>query len=520
MDPMQHDAAGGVFERAGMRRYPVMVVSSPPPGQTQRPQDALSPHGRHTYHVEVESRPRGTAAKHLTPETDSRARALWEDDMRMAAELAHTRGGIEAASVSLDALRQHSPSSITSPSAREASRLERDRELERDLEREREIQRERERARERELEFEKLRARERERERQWERERNELRRVLQEHQHRLQQEAAIRQPAAQSMLSPRHMPAAAQPSQQNGHHSWRMSPPPLPSRPGAHLPFAMAASDMVHGRGAAEVGGVSAGGHLNGVPSRSTRPEDVMYATVKSVRSRLTKFYHMYAPHKAERVDAIVESFIDRGSSAQALAELNQELRETYGNDLHSFPDTQGHASTLLATYHGHAHSHHEASPGATILDRYLQGQHQHHPYQHHQSTHSSNTLPPSLQPAYNQHVNTPSPSSLLAHASQIASDYTPSSSRSGAAAVSADSLRQAGLLRPSPVTTRESKVLGDVLQEMQFRQEQLRLDGDAHHYAATQERSPGGGGAGVGWARDLEALGHSYQSAYLQQLK
>jgi hypothetical protein len=205
---------------------------------------------------------------------------------------------------------------------------------------------------------------------------------------------------------------------------------------------------------------------------------------------------------------------------------------------------------------------------------------------------------------------------------------------RSGAAAVSADSLRQAGLLRPSPVTTRESKVeskratsnhtsstnssttvlstclclchlslrscrvaylclrtsacayqlpassacllrvsllsarvfgrgrvssdtrgrilgragrgtdrhahdwaalaprgalpllctcaqvLGDVLQEMQFRQEQLRLDGDAHHYAATQERSPGGGGAGVGWARDLEALGHSYQSAYLQQLK
>ena len=70
--------------------------------------------------------------------------------------------------------------------------MERDRELERDLEREREIQRERERARERELEFEKLRARERERERQWERERNELRRVLQEHQHRLQQEAAIR----------------------------------------------------------------------------------------------------------------------------------------------------------------------------------------------------------------------------------------------------------------------------------------------------------------------------------------
>ena len=51
-----------------------------------------------------------------------------------------------------------------------------------------------------------------------------------------------------------------------------------------------------------------------------------MYATIKSVRTRLIKFYRMYAPHKAERVDAIVESFIDRGSSAQALAELNQEV--------------------------------------------------------------------------------------------------------------------------------------------------------------------------------------------------
>jgi hypothetical protein len=51
-----------------------------------------------------------------------------------------------------------------------------------------------------------------------------------------------------------------------------------------------------------------------------------MYATVKSVRSRLTNFYHIFAPHKAERVDAIVESFIDRGSSAQALEELNQEV--------------------------------------------------------------------------------------------------------------------------------------------------------------------------------------------------
>ena len=41
----------------------------------------------------------------------------------MAAELAHARGGIEAASVShaWDAIQQHSPSSITSPSTRVSS---------------------------------------------------------------------------------------------------------------------------------------------------------------------------------------------------------------------------------------------------------------------------------------------------------------------------------------------------------------------------------------------------------------
>ena len=83
----------------------------------------------------------------------------------------------------------------------EASRLERererDREWERELKKQRERERERERDRERELEFEKLRARERER--QWELEREERRMAyqiqileLQEHQNRLQQEAAIR----------------------------------------------------------------------------------------------------------------------------------------------------------------------------------------------------------------------------------------------------------------------------------------------------------------------------------------
>ena len=66
-------------------------------------------------------------------------------------------------------------------------------------------------------------------------------------------------------------------------------------------------------------------------------------------------------------------------------------------------------------------------------------------------------------------------------------------------------------------------QALGDVLLEMQSRQEHLRLqrDGLAHISAGTQERFPDGDRevvAGAGWAQDLRALGHTYQSAYLQQ--
>ena len=83
----------------------------------------------------------------------------------------------------------------------EASRLERereqererDREWERELKKQRERERERERETERDLEFEKLSARERELEREERRMAYQIQRLeLHEHQHRLQQEAAIR----------------------------------------------------------------------------------------------------------------------------------------------------------------------------------------------------------------------------------------------------------------------------------------------------------------------------------------
>ena len=42
-------------------------------------------------------------------------RALWEDDMRMAAELAQAGGDIEAANVALDSIKQRTTSSFASP---------------------------------------------------------------------------------------------------------------------------------------------------------------------------------------------------------------------------------------------------------------------------------------------------------------------------------------------------------------------------------------------------------------------
>jgi|LauGreDrversion2_3_1035106.scaffolds.fasta_scaffold238945_1 hypothetical protein len=42
-------------------------------------------------------------------------RALWEDDIRMAAELAQAGGDIEAANVALDSNKQRTTSSFSSP---------------------------------------------------------------------------------------------------------------------------------------------------------------------------------------------------------------------------------------------------------------------------------------------------------------------------------------------------------------------------------------------------------------------
>lgn len=47
---------------------------------------------------------------------------------------------------------------------------------------------------------------------------------------------------------------------------------------------------------------------------------------VKNLRARLTSFYQRFAPHKLARVEAIVASFVSRGSSSEALSHLNDEV--------------------------------------------------------------------------------------------------------------------------------------------------------------------------------------------------
>ena len=66
---------------------------------------------------------------------------------------------------------------------------------------------------------------------------------------------------------------------------------------------------------------------------------------VANLRARLTCFYLSHAPQKIARVDAIVSAFISRGSSQQALQDLNEELLETYGFDLDSTQSFVSHGT-------------------------------------------------------------------------------------------------------------------------------------------------------------------------------
>ena len=57
------------------------------------------------------------------------------------------------------------------------------------------------------------------------------------------------------------------------------------------------------------------------------------------LRERLKKFYSMWSPDRASRVEAIVRTFEQRGAGSEALRELNEELREVYGRDLACIAD-------------------------------------------------------------------------------------------------------------------------------------------------------------------------------------
>jgi len=55
---------------------------------------------------------------------------------------------------------------------------------------------------------------------------------------------------------------------------------------------------------------------------------------VVALRASLTKFYAVNSPHKMEKVDAIIDKFVDRGGGVEQVAKLNKSLERTYGAGL------------------------------------------------------------------------------------------------------------------------------------------------------------------------------------------
>lgn len=95
-------------------------------------------------------------------------------------------------------------------------------------------------------------------------------------------------------------------------------------------------------------------------------PEDIQYVVVKELRERLAAFYRLYNPANLGLVDNIIRSFIEKGSTPEALEELNEELWQSYGSDLdYSMP------SGPNSTHSGQAGrtSHNYNQVGSRIAD-------------------------------------------------------------------------------------------------------------------------------------------------------
>ena len=69
----------------------------------------------------------------------------------------------------------------------------------------------------------------------------------------------------------------------------------------------------------------------------------------EEVRRRLSHFYMLICPSKLGNVPRVVDSFEARGATQQALRDLNDELRDTYGCDLYTAWDRETEADAALS---------------------------------------------------------------------------------------------------------------------------------------------------------------------------
>ena len=74
------------------------------------------------------------------------------------------------------------------------------------------------------------------------------------------------------------------------------------------------------------------------------------------VRQRLPAFYSIFCPGKMANTERILRSFILRGGDLKALDDLNDELREAYGQDLNFLSGSMGQTPTASAQRPGGGH--------------------------------------------------------------------------------------------------------------------------------------------------------------------
>jgi hypothetical protein len=62
---------------------------------------------------------------------------------------------------------------------------------------------------------------------------------------------------------------------------------------------------------------------------------------VAALRASLTKFYAVNSPHKLDKVDNIIDKFVDRGGGVEQVTKINKSLERAYGAGLVASPHSR-----------------------------------------------------------------------------------------------------------------------------------------------------------------------------------